>query len=223
MSIAENVQRVRELIGKAAQRVGKDPDSIVLVAVTKTVDIPKIEEAIRAGITDIGENYVQEATSKFAVIGRVVRWHMIGHLQTNKVRHAVPLFDLIQSVDSVHLAKEIGKRALACGKTMDILVEVNISGEQSKFGVDPSNTLDVCAEISQIEGVSLCGLMGIAPFTDDESAIRRSFAMLRGLWEELPSAHRKWLSMGMTADFQIAIEEGSNMVRIGTAIFGPRG
>lgn len=223
MSIAENVQRVRQSISEAAQQAGRDPNSIRLVAVTKTVDVPRIQEAICAGITDIGENYIQEAICKFASIGRSVRWHMIGHLQTNKVRHAVPIFDLIQSVDSTHLAKEIGKRSLALGKTTEVLVEVNISGEESKYGVSPPSVLDLCGEVAGVEGVSLSGLMGIAPFTDNEAEIRKSFVMLRNLWEKLPAVHRKWLSMGMTSDFRIAIEEGSNMVRIGTAIFGPRG
>lgn len=223
MSIAENVLRVRESISEAAQQAGRDPNSIKLVAVTKTVDVTRMREAICAGVTDIGENYVQEAASKFASIGPSVRWHMIGHLQTNKVRHAIPIFDLIQSVDSPHLAKEIGKRSLALGKTTEVLVEVNISGEESKYGVNPSSVLDLCGEVACVEGVSLSGLMGIAPFTDNEVEIRKSFVMLRSLWEKLPAVHRKWLSMGMTSDFRIAIEEGSNMVRIGTAIFGPRG
>ncbi|MGB9588677.1 MAG: YggS family pyridoxal phosphate-dependent enzyme [Armatimonadota bacterium] len=223
MSIAENVLRVRESISEAAQQAGRDPNSIKLVAVTKTVDVSGIQEAIRAGVTDIGENYVQEAADKFASIGPSVRWHMIGHLQTNKVRRAIPIFDLIQSVDSAHLAKEIGKRSLGLGKTTEVLVEVNISGEESKYGVKPSSALDLCCEVACVEGVSLSGLMGIAPFTDNEVVIRKSFVMLRSLWEKLPAVHRKWLSMGMTSDFRIAIEEGSNMVRIGTAIFGPRG
>lgn len=222
MSIAENIGKIRERIEAAANRAGRDPKSILLVAVTKTVDAEKIRESIDAGITDVGENYVQDSISKFDAIGHAVRWHMIGHLQTNKVRQAVPMFDLIQSVDSLSLANEIGKRSLAHGKVTPVLVEVNISAEQSKSGIDPDSALDLCQEISKIEGVTLEGMMGIAPFVDDQTAIRASFATLKRLWDQLPEENRKWLSMGMTSDFEIAIEEGSNMVRVGTAIFGPR-
>ena len=222
MSIADNLQAVRERISNAAARAGTDPEAIVLIAVTKTVDIPQIREATEAGVTDIGENYVQDAVRKFEAIGKAVRWHMIGHLQTNKVRHTVPIFDLIQTVDSVHIAKEISKRSQAIGKTSHVLVEVNISGEESKFGIRPEDALPLCEQISVMEGIKLDGLMGIAPFADDRTAIRKSFRTLKELWDKLPSERRKWLSMGMTADFEIAIEEGSNMVRIGTAIFGPR-
>jgi len=223
MSVAENLLEVRKRIAEAATRAGTDPERIALVAVTKMVDVPAIREAIQAGVMDIGENYVQDAVRKFEAIGRAVRWHMIGHLQTNKVRHAAPIFDLIQSVDSLHLAREIGKRALALGKQAEVLVEVNISGEASRFGVQPADALAFYEEVAGIDGVAPRGLMGMAPFVDDPSFIRRSFAMLRGLWERLPAEHGNWLSMGMTADFEIAIEEGSNMVRIGTAIFGPQG
>lgn len=222
MSIAENLLKVRERISGAANRAGTDPGEITLIAVTKTVDASKIQEAIQAGVTDIGENYVQNAAEKFEVIGNVVRWHMIGHLQTNKVRQAAPVFDVIQSVDSVSVANEIGKRYFALGRTCKALVEVNISGEESKFGVQPDETLSLCEQISGIEGLEVAGLMGIAPFVDDQSAIRRSFSNLKALWDRLPADNRKWLSMGMTSDFEVAIEEGSNMVRIGTAIFGPR-
>jgi PLP dependent protein len=147
---------------------------------------------------------------------------MIGHLQTNKVKQAAHVFGLVQSVDSPSLANEIGRRAGVLGRTTDVLVEVNISGEASKFGVRPEDTQRLCDEIVEIPGISLRGLMGIAPFVSDESAMRRSFVALRGLWNGLPPENRKWLSMGMSADFEMAIEEGSNMVRVGTAIFGPR-
>ena len=222
MSIAENLTRVRERIAAAASKAGADPTAIALVAVTKTVDVPQIQEAIRAGVTDIGENYVQDSAAKFEVIGRAVRWHMIGHLQTNKVKQAVPIYDLIQSVDSISLAKEIGKRSAAAGEVSQVLVEVNISGEASKFGVNCCEALSLCHQVSGIEGIEPVGLMGIAPFVDDSDVIRRSFARLKELWDKLPNQHREWLSMGMSSDFEIAIEEGSNMVRVGTAIFGPR-
>jgi len=222
MSIAENLQRVRARIADAASKAGKRPDEITLVAVTKTVDVAEIREAIEAGVTEIGENYVQDSARKFEDIGKTVRWHMIGHLQTNKARIAVPVFDLIQSVDSIDLAMEIGKRSVSIGKTTDVLIEVDISGEATKFGVQPADVPALCDSIAEIEGVALKGLMGIAPFTDDAAAVQRSFAGLREAWERLPAENRVWLSMGMTGDFEAAIEEGSNMVRIGTAIFGPR-
>lgn len=222
MSIAENLSKVRERIASAASKAGVDASGITLIAVSKMQESSAIVEAIQAGITDIGENYIQEAVDKFDTIGPIVRWHMIGHLQTNKVRFAVPIFDLIQSVDSVQLAKEIGKRSVAHGKVTDILLEANISGEESKFGVAPEGALALGDEIANIEGVCVRGFMGMAPFVDDETAIRKSFALLKGLWDRLPDENRKWLSMGMSSDFEMAIEEGSNMVRVGTAIFGPR-
>jgi hypothetical protein len=222
LSIAENIEKVRGRIEAAAHRAGRDPKSVLLVAVTKTVDADKVREAIDAGITDVGENYVQDSISKFDAVGHSVRWHMIGHLQSNKARQAVPIFDLIQSVDSYSLAQEIGKRSVALEKTTGVLVEVNISAEESKSGIEPENALALCEEVSKVEGVTLEGLMGIAPFVDDPDAIRRAFASLKRLWDQLPSENRRWLSMGMTSDFEIAIEEGSNMVRVGTAIFGPR-
>jgi hypothetical protein len=222
MCIAENLSRVLERIAEAAARAGRSPEEITLVAVTKTVDIAAIEEAIRAGVTDIGENYVQDAARKFDAIGDAVRWHMIGHLQRNKVRHAIGIFDLIQSVDSGALAEEIGKRSLALGKTTQVLVEVKISGEAAKTGVLPCEAPALCETIAGMKGIELVGLMGIAPFVDDPGVIRGSFACLKRLWDGLPTQNRIWLSMGMTSDFEIAIEEGSNMVRIGTAIFGPR-
>jgi len=222
MSIADNLLRVRERISRTAERAGTDPQSIALVAVTKTVDASRIEAAIQAGVTDIGENYVQHSIEKFGIIGRRVRWHMIGHLQRNKAKRAVEIFDLIQSVDNPALAREIGKRASAVGKVQEVLIEANISGEASKYGVEPKEALALANDAAEVPGVRVLGMMGIAPFVEDPAAIRRSFVLLRTLWEELPAERRRWLSMGMTSDFEIAIEEGSNMVRIGTAIFGPR-
>jgi pyridoxal phosphate enzyme (YggS family) len=222
MSIAENLAKIRERIGAAAASSGRRAEDITLIAVTKTVDADRIREAIDAGVTDIGENYVQNALEKYPAIGKDVRWHMIGHLQTNKVRQVVPVFDLIQSVDSLHLAEEIGKRSLAVEKTMPVLVEVNISGEESKTGVARDDAERLCEEVASVAGVTLCGLMGIAPFGASEADIRRSFSYLKSLWDRLPEENRRWLSMGMTSDFEAAIEEGSNMVRIGTAIFGHR-
>lgn len=222
MSISENLERTRESIISAALRAGTDPEGVRLIAVTKTVDASVIREAVESGVTDIGENYIQDSVQKFDTLGSIAKWHLIGHLQSNKVKQAVQVFDLIQSVDSIALAEEIGKRSLALAKTTGVLIEVNISGEESKFGVQPEDVQRLSEAVAYVHGVKLEGLMGIAPFVDDPSAIRKSFANLRGLWDKMPEEHRIWLSMGMTSDFEMAIEEGSNMVRIGTAIFGRR-
>lgn len=221
-SISENLRSVEDRIDKAARRSGRSREDITLVTVTKTRSVDEIREAVACGVTDIGENYVQEAEDKFAQIGHAVRWHMIGHLQRNKARHAVEFFSLIQSVDSMELAREIGRRAEAIGKTIDVLVEVRISGEATKFGVDPDETLSLIDNIVQVSGIRLCGLMGMAPLVENPEETRPYFAKLRQLWEKLPTEQRLYLSMGMTSDFEVAIEEGANMVRIGTAIFGPR-
>lgn len=221
--IAENLRSVIERIDAAARRSGRSGGDIALVAVTKTRDIEEIRQAIACGVTDIGENYVQEAELKYGEIGAAARWHMIGHLQRNKARHAVEFFDLIHGVDSEALAREIGRRAEALGKRVDVLVEVRVSGEATKFGVDPNNTLGFVGRISDIPGIRVCGLMGMAAFTADPEDARPCFRTLKSLWDKLPDEQRLYLSMGMTQDFEIAIEEGSNMVRIGTAIFGPRG
>ena len=222
-SIGENLRSVEDRIDKAASKSGRRREDITLVTVTKTRGVDEIREAIACGATDVGENYVQEAEDKFAHIGSAARWHMIGHLQRNKARHAVEFFSLIQSVDSVELAREIGRRAEAIGKRIDVLLEVGISGEATKFGVDPDATLSLVDNIVQVSGIRLCGLMGMAPFLENPEDTRPLFANLRQLWEKLPDEQRLYLSMGMTSDFEVAIEEGSNMVRIGTAIFGPRG
>ncbi|MGQ9456406.1 MAG: YggS family pyridoxal phosphate-dependent enzyme [Armatimonadota bacterium] len=220
--IPENLQMIRQRIESAARRSGRGGGDITLVVVTKTRSVDEIREALAHGVTDIGENYVQEAEKKFIEIGRVVRWHMIGHLQRNKAKHAVELFDVIQSVDSEQIALELGRRALAAGKVVDVLVEVNISGEQTKFGVEPERVLQFVESIVNIEGIHVRGLMGMAPIVADAEEARPYFAKLRKLWDQLPDEQRVYLSMGMTQDFEVAIEEGSNMVRIGTAIFGPR-
>ncbi|MDH7600541.1 MAG: YggS family pyridoxal phosphate-dependent enzyme [Armatimonadota bacterium] len=220
--IGENLQSVRERIEAAAHRVGRNPDDIILVAVTKTRSVDEIKEAIAHGICHIGENYVQEAEKKFPEIGSSVRWHMIGHLQRNKAKHAVEIFDVVHSVDSEQLARELGRRAQAANKCVDVLVEVNISGEQTKFGVGPDDALELVETIREISGIRLCGLMGMAPIVEDPEETRPYFAKLKELWDKLPEENRIYLSMGMTQDFEVAIEEGSNMVRIGTAIFGPR-
>lgn len=220
--VTDNLDLVRERIEAAARRSGRDADEITLVAVTKTRTVDEMREAIAAGAADFGENYVQEAEAKRREIGPAVRWHMIGHLQRNKAAHAVVIFDLIHGVDSEKLAIEIGRRAEVIGKQQDVLIEVAISGEATKFGVKPEHTRDLADLISGIRGIRLCGLMGMAPFTACPEETRPYFANLKTLWDGLPQEQRLYLSMGMTQDFEIAIEEGANMVRVGTAIFGPR-
>lgn len=221
--IGDNLRSVEDRIEKAARRSGRRREDVTLVTVTKTRSVDEVREAIACGATDLGENYVQEAEEKYAQIGNAARWHMIGHLQRNKARHAVEFFSLIHGVDSVELAREIGRRSEAIGKRMDVLVEVGISGEVTKFGVNPEATLELVYNIAQVSGIKVCGLMGMAPFLENPLDTRPFFSDLKKLWDKLPDEQRLYLSMGMTSDFEVAIEEGSNMVRIGTAIFGPRG
>jgi pyridoxal phosphate enzyme (YggS family) len=227
MSIRENLERVKDRIAGACLRAGRSPEEITLVAVTKTVEPDRIQEAVDAGVSTVGENRVQEAEAKMAAVSGQVAWHMIGHLQRNKAAKAVAMFDMIQSVDSLRLAREIDRRCAEAGRSMDILVEINTSGEGSKFGIPPAAALDAVGEISDLPNLALRGLMTIGAFTDRESVVRKCFSRLRGLAEEARRAgasdvEMHYLSMGMTSDFEPAIEEGSNMVRIGTAIFGPR-
>lgn len=221
-SIAENLENVRTRIARAAGVCGRRPEEITLVAVSKKVEPARIREAVAAGATDLGENYVQEAVEKFEELGPIARWHFIGHLQSNKVKPALEIFNMIQSVDRRSLAEELDRRARATGKVVEVLVEVNIGGEESKFGAEGEAALDLAAHIETMPGLRLRGLMGMAPIVDNPDKARPYFAALRKLWDSLPEENRVHLSMGMTADFEVAIMEGSTMVRIGTAIFGHR-
>lgn len=196
----------------------KIPPDIKLIAVTKTRNVEEIKEAINTGITCVGENKVQEAKQKFSFLPKVEK-HMIGHLQTNKVKTAVELFDMIQSVDSIRLAKEISKKCEFIGKVMPILIEINIGDEERKHGVKPEEAKDFIKEISQFKNIDVQGLMCIAPFIKAEET-RPYFKKMKEVFDSL--GNLRWLSMGMSNDYKIAIEEGSNMVRIGTAIFGER-
>lgn len=216
---------IRDRIAAATQKAGRDPAEVTLVAVTKTFGADVIEEALSAGVRDIGENRVQEARQKHAVIGDRATWHLVGHLQTNKVRDALKIFSLIHSLDSRHLAEEIEKRAT---KSVDCLVEVNTSGEESKFGVTPAQVFDLCDALKGLKRINLLGLMTIGPgwAVTDPEASRPCFKLLRDLRDELAQQLDRplpVLSMGMSADFEIAVEEGSTMVRVGTALFGARG
>lgn len=226
--IRVNLDNVRGRMARAAVAAGRRPEEIALVAVTKTFPAEDILEGIEAGITAIGENRVQEAASKYLMVGERVQWHLVGHLQSNKAKKAVEMFSLIHSIDSVELAGEVGRRARERGKVQEVLVEVNTSGEPQKHGVEPEITLEVLKDIEGIEGLKVMGLMTVGPLTDDVEKIRKAFRMLRGIFEKadalgLPNAEMRHLSMGMSGDFELAIAEGSNMVRIGSAIYGSRG
>lgn len=210
---------------RAAAKVGRDPGEIRLVAVTKTVPIERVTEAIRAGVSIIGENYVQEARHKREEIGQAgIEWHFIGHLQTNKAKYAVRLFDLIHSVDSIKVAQALDARAAAEGNVMDCLIEANISQEESKFGITSEHTLTLAQEMTRLKNISLKGLMTMPPYFDDPESSRPYFIALRQLKEaiERENIPLPELSMGMTTDFEVAIEEGATMVRVGRAIFGER-
>lgn len=227
MPIIERISKVRERIRAAAERAGRNPEEIELVAVSKGFPANAIREAVDAGVTKIGENRVQEAEPKITALGPICEWHMVGHLQTNKVKKALQLFDVIQSVDSLHLAEEIQKRAGMMDRRVPVLVEVNTSGEPSKSGFSPEQTLAAIRLLARLDRLQIRGLMTIGPLTDDEQAIRRSFRTLRQLrnviaQEQIDGVQMNVLSMGMTDDFEIAVEEGSTMVRIGRAIFGER-
>jgi pyridoxal phosphate enzyme (YggS family) len=226
-TVADNLNAVRERIAKAAARVGRDPASITLVAVTKTVPVERIREAIEAGHQVFGENRVQEAQDKVQALGREVHWHLIGHLQRNKVRFVCQLFDLIHSVDSLPLAREIERRAAQHGIVMPILIQVNIGDETTKSGVALPEALPLVREVAALPHVAIRGLMCIPPALEDPEAVRPYFAQLRALAGQiaaarLPNVAMTELSMGMSHDFEVAIQEGATMVRVGSAIFGPR-
>ncbi|MGQ9695623.1 MAG: YggS family pyridoxal phosphate-dependent enzyme [Thermodesulfobacteriota bacterium] len=225
--IAANLKRVQERIEAAAQRAGRRPEEILLVAVSKTVPPDRVLEGIRAGIKILGENYVQEAKKKIEALGRDITWHFIGHLQTNKAKLAVRLFDLIHSVDSLHLAEELNKAARAEGKVLPILLEVKLSAEESKFGVEEGNIIQLAEGISRLENLIVRGLMTMPPLGPDPESARPYFIRLRKISkliasQNFPRVSMTELSMGMSSDFEIAIEEGATLIRVGTAIFGPR-
>ncbi len=224
-TFAERLSGVRARIAAAAGRAGRMPEDIALVAVTKFVQVERIVEAADAGITHFGENYVREARSKQSDIrlkSPLLRWHLVGHLQSNKVNDAVGAFTLIQSVDSVALTRAIGRRASGAGLQVDILLQVKLDPAETKTGIPMSETARAVDEVQQIAGIRLTGLMGIAPAAQNPEASRSCYRTLRTVFEAIPPCARHVLSMGMTADFEVAIEEGANLVRIGTALFGTR-
>ena len=223
-TIKENLLKVMVRIEEAARRARRDPGGIKLVAVSKTVEPARIKEAIEAGISVLGENYVQEARKKIEEIGRGVTWHFIGHLQSNKAKSAIHLFDMIHSVDNLSLAKELNRRAEQEDRTVRALIEVNLAQEATKFGTDEEKLFDLARGMLQLNHLSLEGLMTMPPYFDDPERGRPYYVKLRELREKMvqEGIPIKELSMGMSNDFEIAIEEGATYVRIGTAIFGPR-
>ena len=227
MSIQTNIEYIQELKGRAAVKSGRNPEDVLLIAVTKLHGPDEMNEAIDAGITDIGENKVQEIMDKYDRV-KPVRWHLIGHLQTNKVKYIIDKVCMIHSVDSLKLAKEIDKRAAQHGHVMDILVQVNSAEEESKFGITTAETDQLIADIAeQCPNIRIKGLMCIAPFEDNPEDVRSYFAEVKQIYDKYVNTKTErldfqYLSMGMTHDFEVAIEEGSNMIRVGTAIFGYR-
>jgi len=223
--LADRYHAIRHRVAAACKHAGRVPADVTIIGVTKTKPAAAIRAAAEAGITEIGENYVQELVAKHAGLGAIVRWHFIGHLQRNKVREIVSFVDLIHGVDSERLGVEIDRRAADAGRRMPVLVQVNTSGEASKSGVAPADLPALVERLAQLPGLDVQGLMTIPAIFDDPEGVRPMFRMLRTLRDELrrstglPLSH---LSMGMTGDFEVAVEEGATMVRIGTALFGHR-
>lgn len=228
MSIKENLEQVKQNIANAAIKVGKKPEDIILVMATKTVDPERIREAVMAGGNIIGENKIQEALKKYEVLkDEDAKWHFIGHLQTNKVKDVLKFADMIHSVDRLSLVEKLDQRLQHEGRSMDILIQVNTSYEESKYGVAPEDAISLVRQSARYDTLKIWGLMTIGLFTKDEVKIRKCFKLLNEIndkiiKEGIDKVQMKYLSMGMSGDYQIAIGEGANMVRIGTAIFGAR-
>jgi len=228
VKIAENIVRVQEHIAAACQRAGRGPEDVKLVAVTKTVPPDRIRLAYEAGLRDFGENRVQEAAAKRPALSDLtVIWHLIGHLQSNKARPARELFHWVHSVDSLRLAEKLHQSAVCSGDRLPVLLEVNLGGEATKAGVGESEVIQLVEQIAPLETLEVRGLMVIPPFFEDPEQARPFFRRLRQLAREVeargvPNVSLQELSMGMSHDFEVAIEEGATIVRVGTAIFGPR-
>lgn len=224
MNIVSNIDAVREKIDRAAKTAGRRAEDVTLVAVTKTVDAEAAAKVMQAGVLDLGENRVQSFLDKYEVLGDSPRWHIIGHLQTNKVKYLIGKVKLIHSVDSLHLAEEINKKARALGVCQDVLFQFNISGEESKSGASAEEAEKIFEAISKLESLSVRGLMTMAPLLASESETKRVFAGLRELSQKidgykLPNVSMEHLSMGMSGDFEAAISEGATLVRVGSALF----
>ena len=225
--LKKQITSVQNDIKTVCEKLGKPTDSVIMLGVTKTYEADVINASIDYGITDIAENKVQEILRKYDQIRKGVRWHLIGHLQTNKVKYIIDKVDLIHSVDSFKLAKEISSRAEKIGKVQDILIQINVADETQKYGIPP-DALDVLLEeISELSNVRVCGLMNIAPLVDDPNTLKDDFKIMNDLYQRLKhcayaNIEANFLSMGMSNDYEIAIEEGANMIRIGTKIYGDR-
>lgn len=218
MSIRENIESVRQRIARSAEKAGRDPQEITFMAVTKTATVDQVKEGIECGLKDFGENRVQVAAQKIPCLSIYtdIKWHMIGHLQTNKVKQAVELFHLVHSVDSIKLANEMNLRAIEVQKTVPVFVEINVSGEETKYGIKEGEAEGLTEEIRRLKGLELRGLMTMAPYSGDPEASRPYFKKLKLMAESLKL---KELSMGMSGDFEVAIEEGATILRVGSAIF----
>ena len=219
LDVRDNLERVRERIARAAVRGGRTPDDVLLIGVSKTVDLERIRAGLAAGLRALGENRVQEAKAKVAELGRPAAWHLIGHLQTNKVKDALELFDVIHSLDRLELAQELERRAAPRGLAVEAMLQVNVGGEASKGGFAPDGVGEALEAIGKLAHVKVTGLMAIPPEVERPEDARPWFRRLRELGERHGLAR---LSMGMSGDFEVAVEEGATMVRVGTAIFGAR-
>ncbi len=229
-TVAQRIAEVREKVERACGQAGREMGDVTVVAATKGRSVLEVVEAVEAGISHVGENYVQELLDKKGEMDEAgysdICWHAIGHLQRNKVRYVVPLCSRIHSVDSVRLAREIDKRAARIDKMQAVLLEINISGEESKFGIAPEQAAQLAEQIMELEHLQLRGLMTMPPYTDNPEESRPLFKVLRDLAEQLislglPREAMSELSMGMSGDYQVAIEEGATTIRLGTALFGP--
>lgn len=225
--VAENYREVEERVRRACTRSGRDRGEVTLIAVSKTKPVRMIQEAVQAGASVFGENKVQELCEKYEVLPKDLHWHMIGHLQRNKVKYVVDKAEMIHSVDSLRLAEEISKEAVKKDVSVKILLEVNVAGEESKFGISLEETEDLARRIAVLPNVCVCGLMTIAPYVTDPEENRPIFRSLKKLavdikMKNIDNVHMDVLSMGMTGDYEVAIEEGATMVRVGTGIFGER-
>ena len=226
-SIEENIIEVKRRVEEAAKKAGRNPEDVLILAVSKTIDVPRIKEAVQCGLNSLGENRVQEIMDKYEPMGEGINWHLIGHLQTNKVKYIIDKVCLIHSVESLKLADEINKKAEKAGIIMDILVEVNIANEESKFGIKPEDCESFIRELSKMKNINVKGLMTVAPFTENPEENRVYFKGLKDLLvdinnKKIDNINMSELSMGMTGDFEVAVEEGATIVRVGTGIFGER-
>ena len=225
--VEKNISEVKKRISEAAKAAGRNENEVTLIAVSKTKPVEMIKEAYDTGIRDFGENKVQEIMEKYPLLPSDIRWHLIGHLQTNKVKYIIDKVCMIHSVDSLKLAEEISRQAVKHNVTVDILIEVNVAAEESKFGVRPEEAIDLCRNISTLPGIRIRGLMTVAPFTSDPEENRPVFCALRQLFVDIDGKNidnvcMDCLSMGMSGDYTVAIEEGATFVRVGTSIFGQR-